>query len=154
MKIDLITNNMKYAYEKACEAHLRDEVPVGAILYDHEKDCIISAHGNRVNERNDVFAHAEMLVLQEACHKKQTLYLQNCSLFVTLEPCSLCASAIAMARIKRLYFGAYDIKSGGVEHGAKVFSHKTCHHKVEVYGGIWEEKCAYLMKSFFEKKRS
>ena len=94
-----------------------------------------------------------MLAIREACENQGAARLENCDMYVTLEPCAMCAAAISFARVRRLYFGAYDPKSGGVEHGAKVFAHDTCHHRPEVVGGMDETKAAALLKDFFKAKR-
>ncbi|MCK5295997.1 MAG: nucleoside deaminase [Alphaproteobacteria bacterium] len=129
------------------------EVPVGAVIVNGKSGEIIASSGNRVEELKDPTAHAEILVIREAAEKLGQVRLEECDLYVTLEPCPMCAAAISHARIRRLYFGAYDPKSGGVEHGARVFSHKTCHHRPEVYGGIMETDCSNLLKDFFKKLR-
>ncbi|MCP4394213.1 MAG: nucleoside deaminase [Alphaproteobacteria bacterium] len=145
---------MDYALEEAKKAFDRGEVPVGAVLINNLTNQIISSSGNQTEELNDPTAHAEILVIKEACLKLNQTRLENCDLYVTLEPCSMCATAISFARIKKLFFGAYDPKSGGVDHGAKIFSHKTCHHVPEVYGGIKEQQCKKLITIFFKKLRS
>lgn len=130
----------------------RGEVPVGAVLV-HDGE-IIAADGNRTLELKDPTAHAEMLVIRKAATKLGNERLYDCDLYVTLEPCPMCAGAISFARIRRLYFGASDVKSGAVENGVCFFSNATCHHKPEVYSGIAETQCSELLKSFFEGKRS
>ncbi len=139
------------ALKAAQEAAEAGEVPVGAVLMEGSK--VLAVAGNRVERDKDPTAHAEMLVIREGALKLQDVRLSECDLYVTLEPCAMCAQAIAHARIRRVYFGAYDPKGGGVEHGAKVFERPTCHHKPEVYGGLVEDKCAQMLKDFFQKLR-
>jgi tRNA(Arg) A34 adenosine deaminase TadA len=144
---------MGLALSQAKAAAERGEVPVGAVIVDGETGRLLASAGNRVEERNDPTAHAEMLAIREAAKAQGSARLDGMDLYVTLEPCAMCAQAIALARIRRLYFGAYDPKSGGVEHGAKVFTHATCHHKPEVVGGLSETEAAALLKDFFEDRR-
>ena len=138
------------AAEEAQKAASQGEVPVGAVLVNSADDQIMAVAGNRVKDLNDATAHAELLVIQEGSRRLKNLYLTECDLYVTLEPCPMCAQAISLARIRRLYFGAYDPKSGGVEHGARIFQQSTCHHHPEVYGGIEEGMCGELLRSFFD----
>jgi len=136
------------------EAHtsaLRGEVPIGAVIVCDGK-IIATAH-NLTETKNDPTAHAELLAIRCACEILGTPRLTDCDLYVTLEPCAMCATAISFARIRRLYFGAYDPKGGGVEHGARMFRQPTCHHKPEVYGGINESECGELLKEFFKERR-
>src|SRR6185295_564259 len=135
------------------KAAAEGEVPVGAVLVDSVSGEIIARACNRTERDHDATAHAEMLVLQQAGKKFKTPRLTECDLYVTLEPCPMCAAALSFARIRRVYYGAYDPKSGGVEHGPKIFDHPTCHHKPEVYGGIEEQACAGILKDFFKDKR-
>ncbi len=144
---------MELALREAAAAAGRGEVPVGAVIVDGQTGHLLAAAGNRVEERADPTAHAEMLAIREAAQNQGTARLDGLDLYVTLEPCAMCAQAIALARIRRLYFGAYDPKSGGVEHGARVFTHATCHHKPEVVGGIGETEAAARLKDFFKDKR-
>ena len=144
---------MELALRQAEAARDRAEVPVGAVIVDGQTGRLLAAAGNRVEERADPTAHAEMLAIREAARTQGAPRLDGMDLYVTLEPCAMCAQAIALARIRRLYFGAYDPKSGGVEHGARVFTHATCHHKPEVIGGIDETRAAALLKDFFKGKR-
>ncbi len=146
-------NYMKHALEAAQAAGMRGEVPVGAVLVDAASGAIIATAGNRVEDLGDPTAHAEMVVIQEGARKFGRPRLAACDLYVTLEPCPMCAAAIAAARIRRLYFGAYDPKSGGVEHGPRVFRHATCHHKPEVVGGLDETRCSELLSGFFRELR-
>lgn len=144
---------MRRALEEAEKAGARNEVPVGAVLVHIETGEIISAQGNWCEHRHDPTAHAEMLVIQEACEKTGCKHLSDYDLYVTLEPCPMCAAAISFARIRRLYFGAYDPKSGGVDHGTRTYERTTCHHKPEVYGGIMEQECSDILKKFFAALR-
>jgi tRNA(adenine34) deaminase len=143
---------MTLAFAEAEAAGWRGEVPVGAVLIGAD-GVLIAASGNRVEERHDPTSHAEMVVLREATAKLGAKQLDGCDLYVTLEPCPMCAAAISLARIRRLYFGAYDPKGGGVEHGARIFDQPTCHHRPEVYGGIDERRAAALLRAFFQAKR-
>ncbi len=144
---------MELALRQAEAAGDRGEVPVGAVIVDGQTGHLLAAAGNRVEERADPTAHAEMLAIREAAQNQGEPRLDGMDLYVTLEPCAMCAQAISLARIRRLYFGAYDPKSGGVEHGARVFTHTTCHHTPEVIGGIGETEAAALLKDFFKDKR-
>jgi len=144
---------MGKAMDEARAAAERGEVPVGAVLVDARKGVILAAAGNRVEELNDPTAHAEMLVIREAAHTTGTVRLEQCDLYVTLEPCPMCATAISFARIRRLYFGAYDPKGGGVDHGPRIYQQPTCHHKPEVYGGLNEREAGELLKNFFASRR-
>jgi tRNA(adenine34) deaminase len=144
---------MKLALQCACKASKCGEVPVGAVIVDARGAVIASAY-NHVETLGDITAHAEMLAIREASHVLGTKYLEQCSLYVTLEPCAMCAQAIAYARLQRVYFGAYDPKSGGVEYGATIFKQPTTHHIPEVYGGIMERECADLLQDFFKLKRT
>ncbi|MTI09447.1 nucleoside deaminase [Curvivirga aplysinae] len=144
---------MEIALQEAGQAALRGEVPVGAVIVIRETGEVIAAAGNRVEEWKDATAHAEMLVMKEASQKLNQLRLENCDLYVTLEPCTMCASAISHSRIGRVFFGAYDPKGGGIEHGARFYEKETCHHKPEVIGGMREEECAKQLKEFFVKLR-
>ena len=143
---------MRHALREAERGFLQAEVPVGAVLV---KDHHIIAGSHNLNRTHcDPTAHAEIIVIRRACQILKTLRLNTCQLFVTLEPCAMCAQAIANAHIAQLIFGAYDPKSGGVDHGARVFDHPTCHHQPKVIGGVMEQECAYPLKLFFEMRRS
>lgn len=142
---------MAKAYEQANLAAKRGEVPIGAVLI-HKRE-IISADGNRTLELKDPTAHAEILVIRKACKILNSERLPECDLYVTLEPCPMCAATISFARIRRLYFGAMDVKSGGVENGVAFFNSKSCHHRPEVYSGLMETECSKLLKEFFKDKR-
>jgi len=130
----------------------RGEVPVGAVLTDSE-GRIAAAAGNRVEADRDPTAHAEMLVLRAGAAAFGAKRLEACDLYVTLEPCPMCAAAIGFARIRRLYFGAYDPKGGGVEHGPRIFDRPTCNHRPEIYGGIGERQAGALLRAFFRERR-
>lgn len=142
---------MEHALEQARAAARRGEVPVGAVLVRDGR--VVVAAGNRVEELADPTAHAEILVLRAAAAQAGSPRLGDCDLYVTLEPCPMCAAAISFARLKRVYFGAYDPKGGGVEHGPRIFDHATCHHRPEVVGGIRESECATLLRAFFQERR-
>ncbi len=143
---------MTRALDEAVAAGAAGEVPVGAVLVDGGGD-IIAAAGNRVERDHDPTAHAEMLVLREGTARLDVKRLAGCDLYVTLEPCPMCAAAIGLARIRRLYFAAYDAKGGGVEHGPRIFDQPTCHHRPEVYGGIAERAAGELLRRFFRARR-
>jgi tRNA(Arg) A34 adenosine deaminase TadA len=139
---------MDAALAEAETAAARGEVPVGAVVTD-AAGRIIAAAGNHVEGDADASAHAEMLALRAAATKRGAKFLAYCTLTVTLEPCAMCAGAIAAFRIKKLVFGAYDPKSGAVEHGPRVFTHATTHHRPEIIGGVRDSDCAALLKTFF-----
>jgi len=143
---------MNIALQEAQDAAARGEVPVGAVVISPEGEVIARA-GNRTREDNDPTAHAEMLAIREACARIGSERLGGCALYVTLEPCAMCAGAIAAARIGRLYYGASDPKSGGVAQGARVFAHPQCHHAPEVFDGIAEEDSAAMLTAFFATRR-
>ncbi len=144
---------MELALDQARAAGEMGEVPVGAVIIDGGTGQMIAQAGNRTEEDNDPTAHAEMLAIRDATAAQGSARLENCDMYVTLEPCAMCAAAISLARIRRLYFAAYGPKSGGVEHGAKVFEHATCHHKPEVIGGLGEIEAAQLLTDFFKDRR-
>lgn len=144
-------NGFDAAFAAARAAGERGEVPIGAaILRD---GTLIAAAGNRTRELLDPTAHAEMLAIRIVCEKLGSERIGDCDLYVTLEPCPMCAGAISFARLRRLYYAASDPKGGGVEHGPRVFSHPTCHHAPEIYSGIRESEAADLLKRFFQEKR-
>jgi len=149
----MIPHFMKLALIEAKKAQALDEVPVGAIIIDYETKEIISSAHNLVETNKHPLYHAELLAINKAIEKLGTKYLTNCDIYVTLEPCPLCAQSISFARLRNLYFGAYDFKGGGVENGARIFNQKSCHHKPEIYGGIMEEECGILLTDFFKSKR-
>ena len=127
-------------------------MPVGAVLLD-PCGAVVAASGNRVERDRDPTAHAEMLVLRAAAARLGIKRLAGCDLDVTLDPCPRCAAAIGLARLRRLYFGAYDPKGGGVEHGPRIFDRPTCHHRPEIYGGIGERDARDLLRRFFAARR-
>ena len=143
---------MARALAEAEAAGARGEVPVGAVLVAAD-GTVLAAAGNRVETARDPTAHAEMLVLREGAARLGQKQLDGCDLYVSLEPCPMCAAAISLARVRRLYFAAYDPKGGGVEHGPRIFDQPTCHHRPEVYGGIDERRAAALLQEFFRARR-
>ena len=143
---------MRIAFEEAEAAASRGEVPVGAVVMDKAGNVLARA-GNRTLEIKDPTAHAELLAIREAAQAIGSERLINCDLYVTLEPCAMCAAAISFARIRRLYFAAADEKMGAVEHGSRFFSQATCHHRPEVYSGIGEARGKTLLKDFFSARR-
>jgi len=143
---------MDAALTEARAAADRDEVPVGAVIVRDGK--VIASAGNRTRELNDPTAHAEVLAIRAACSALGQERLTGCDLYVTLEPCPMCAAAISNARIARLYYGAGDPKSGGVAQGPRVFSHTQCHHAPEIYDGLSAKASEDLLKTFFAQKRS
>ena len=144
---------MTRALAQAEAAARRGETPVGAVLVDGSTGAVLAECGNRVEADSDPTAHAELLAIRMAAKLLNTPRLGGAHLYVTLEPCAMCASAISHARIARLVFGAYDPKGGGVDHGARVFDRPTCHHRPEVIGGMMESDCAALLKEFFQARR-
>ena len=142
---------MDIALEEARRAAQRGEVPVGAILVKDGE--VIARDGNRTLELNDPTAHAEILVIRAACKLLGTQRLPECDLYVSLEPCSMCAGAISFARLRRLYYGAGDEKGGAVDHGTRFFSQSTCHHAPDVYAGIGEQPASKLLRAFFQDRR-
>jgi len=146
------TDPMDRAFAEATAAATRGEVPIGAAVVD-AGGTLIAAAGNRVEAERDPTAHAELLALRAAAQVLGAARLTDCDLYVTLEPCPLCAAAIALYRVRRLYFGAYDPKGGGVEHGPRIFDQPTCNHRPEIYGGIREREAAALLQDFFKARR-
>ncbi len=144
---------MAFALEEARLAETRGEVPIGAVVVAPD-GRIAARAGNRTRELSDPTAHAEILAIREACQAIGSERLVDYALYVTLEPCPMCAAAISFARIRRLYYGATDPKGGGVESGPRIFSQPTCHHMPEVYGGIMETDCSNVLKTFFATKRA
>jgi tRNA(adenine34) deaminase len=144
---------MAMALVEAAAAAAAGEVPVGAVLVDGASGEVLARARNRVEELHDPTAHAEMLAIQAASRALGLKRLEGADLYVTLEPCPMCAAAVSFARLRRLYFGAYDPKGGGVEHGARVFDQPTCHHRPEIYGGIDESRAAALLRGFFAARR-
>ena len=145
-------SHMDRALAEARDAAARGEVPVGAVICGPD-GVFLAAAGNRTRAHNDPTAHAEILAIRAACQALGAERLANCDLWVTLEPCPMCATAISFARIRRLYFAASDPKGGGVEHGPRIFNQPTCHHAPEFYGGIGEAEAAALLVSFFAARR-
>jgi tRNA(Arg) A34 adenosine deaminase TadA len=143
---------MSRALAAAAEAAVAGEVPIGAVLLGPD-GTVVTVAGNRVERDHDPTAHAEMLVLRAAAARLRAKRLDGCDLYVTLEPCPMCAAAIGLAHIRRLYFAAYDPKGGGVEHGPRIFDQPTCHHRPEIYGGIAEAASAELLRRFFAPRR-
>lgn len=144
---------MLLALTEAERAAARGEVPVGAVIIDPIAQSVVSADGNRVVERHDPTAHAELIAIQAACRVVGSERLNDLDIYVTLEPCPMCAQAISLARLRRLYFGAADVKGGGVEHGPRIFAQPTCRHVPEVYGGIDETRASALLRDFFRDRR-
>lgn len=144
---------MQAALEEANKAAARDEVPIGAVLVHIESGEIVARNGNRTRELNDPSAHAEVLVIREMCAQTGAQRIPEYDLYVTLEPCTMCAAAISFARIRKLVYGAPDAKGGGVDHGAQFYSQLTCHHKPQVVSGIAADICGDTLKNFFKAKR-
>ena len=147
------TDFMTQALAEARAAKARGEVPVGAVLVEAASGAVWARAGNRVEELSDPTAHAEVLVIREAAAARCDVRLPQCDLYVTLEPCALCATGIAYARLRKLVFGAYDPKGGGVDHGPRIFDQPTIHHAPEVIGGVMETECAAILKVFFAQRR-
>jgi tRNA(adenine34) deaminase len=145
--------HMHQAIVAAREAAAVGDVPVGAVIVDRASSRVVAVAGNRVEQDNDPTAHAELLAIRMAARELSATRLSECDLYVTLEPCAMCAQAIAFARIRRLFFGAYDPKGGGVEHGARIFTQPTCNHAPEIVGGLEEDECAELLREFFAALR-
>ena len=139
---------MERALDEARQAAARGEIPVGAVVTDAAGQ-VLAAAGNRTEAARNPALHAELVVLQAAAAARGEKFLTDCTLTVTLEPCAMCAGAIAAFRIKKLVFGAYDPKSGGVEHGPRVFAYATTHHKPEIIGGVRDSECSALLAAFF-----
>ena len=152
----MTTMNIKFFMNKAIseanKAFSTDEVPVGAVLVDNKSQQIITSACNSININNDATQHAEIVVIQESCKKLCRKYLTNTSIFVTLEPCVMCAAAISEAHIDKIYFGAYDEKKGSLESIMKIYNTKN-YFVPEVYGGINETECSMILKKFFQEKR-
>ena len=147
------TSFMSLALAEAEAAAARGEVPVGAVLVDGASGAVLAAAGNETEARADPTAHAEMLVIRAAAAGAGAARLVGADLYVTLEPCPMCAAAIGFARLRRLYYGAADPKGGGVEHGPRIFAQPTCHHRPEIYTGIQETRCGAVLKAFFRERR-
>lgn len=142
---------MQIALDEARAAEKRGEVPVGCVIV--RGGDVVARAGNRTLADKDPTAHAELIAIRAAARALGSERLSDCDLYVTLEPCTMCAAAMSFARIRRLYFGAADPKGGAVEHGARFFAQPTCHHRPAVYGGIGESECAALLKDFFQARR-
>src|SRR5688572_30534815 len=145
-------SHMLRALSEAEAAAKRGEVPIGAVVVGPD-GALLAAAGNRTRELNDPTAHAEILTIRAACAALGSERLIGCDLYATLEPCPMCAAAISFARLRRLYYGASDPKGGGVEHGARVFNHPTCHHAPEIYPGIEERRAVDILRTFFAGRR-
>jgi tRNA(adenine34) deaminase len=148
----MTTDPMQQALDEAAAAGARGEVPVGAVVLGPDGGVVARA-GNRTEADCDPTAHAEILALRAAAARRGSPRLPDCDLVVTLEPCPMCAHAISLFRIRRLIFGAYDAKGGGVEHGARVFDAASCHHRPEIVGGVRETASRTLLRDFFQAKR-
>jgi tRNA(adenine34) deaminase len=144
---------MDLALDEARAAAARGEVPVGAVIVERATGRVLAAAGNRTRELSDPTAHAEVLVIRAAAAARASERLGGCDLYVTLEPCAMCAGAISFARLGRIYYGAADPKGGAVDHGVRFFAAATCHHAPEVYGGIGERAAATLLTDFFAARR-
>jgi tRNA(adenine34) deaminase len=144
---------MDLALDEARAAAARGEVPVGAVIVERATGLVLAAAGNRTRELSDPTAHAEVLVIRAAAAARASERLGGCDLYVTLEPCAMCAGAISFARLGRVYYGAADPKGGAVDHGVRFFAAATCHHAPEVYGGIGERAAATLLTDFFATRR-
>jgi tRNA(Arg) A34 adenosine deaminase TadA len=153
MKVDCMTmpDPLSLAFERAREAAAAGEVPVGAVVVKDGE--VLGAAGNRTLTDKDPTAHAEILAIRQAAARLGSERLIGCDLYVTLEPCAMCAGAISFARIRRLYFAAPDPKGGAVEHGPRFFAQATCHHAPETYGGLRESEAAGLLRDFFKERR-
>jgi tRNA(adenine34) deaminase len=144
---------MDLALDEAEKAVALGEVPVGAVLVDGETGEILGRGHNLVESEKDPTAHAELLVIRQAARRLGAKRLAGADLYVSLEPCPMCAQAIAFARLRRLVFAAYDPKGGGVEHGPRIFAQATCHHRPEVIGGVQERRAGALLRAFFRERR-
>ncbi len=149
----MTANYMDLALAEARAAAAAGEVPVGAVLVDGATGAVVAVAHNRVERDRDPTAHAEMLAIREAARKRGEKRLEGLDLYVTLEPCPMCAQAIAFARLRRLYWAASDPKAGGVENGPRIFAQAGCNHRPELYGGIAEEEAAKLLRDFFRERR-
>lgn len=149
----MTTHIMTLLLAESARAALRGDVPVAAAVVDPRSGEIVALASNRVEEDHDPTAHAEVLAIRAACAQQNSPRLPAFDLYVTLEPCAMCAAAISMARLRKVVFGAYDPKGGAVEHGPRFFAQPTCHHAPEVIGGVCETECATQLKQFFEAKR-
>jgi tRNA(adenine34) deaminase len=148
-----MTGFMDLAFAEAEAAADAGEVPVGAVLIDPATGKVLSRARNRTEELCDPTAHAEILAIRAACAQAGSARLPGLDLYVTLEPCPMCAAAIGFARLRRVYYAAYDPKGGGVDHGPRIFEQATCHHRPEIYGGLQEMRAERLLKAFFAARR-
>jgi len=144
---------MQEALKLAAEAFTKGEVPVGALIINPDSQEIVASAYNLTEINHDPTAHAEILAIRMACKQLKTPRLEGLDIYVTLEPCAMCAAALSYARIRRIYFGAFDNKMGAVENGARIFHHQTGIYKPEIYGGIMEQYCKELMQDFFKRLR-
>lgn len=144
---------MKAALEEAKQAALCGEVPIGAVLVDPARGEIVARAGNRTIELHDPSAHAEILCIRAACAEAGAQRIPGLDLYVTLEPCAMCAGALSFARVRRVIFGASDPKGGGVVHGGRFFEQPTCHHRPEVTGGVMDAECGAVLREFFKARR-
>ncbi len=150
---DFSSDFMALAFAEAEAAGARGEVPIGAVIVDPATGEVLATAGNETEARHDPTAHAEILVIRAAAAKIAAPRLAGCDLYVTLEPCAMCATAASFARLRRVIFGAYDPKGGGIEHGARIFEQPTCHHRPEVVGGVAASRAEALLKGFFAVRR-
>ena len=148
-----LKNVIDTALSAAKKASEHQEIPVGAVIFSQPEQKIVSVASNRTEQDNDPTAHAEILAIRHACAALRKTRLTDYDIYVTLEPCPMCATAISFARLRRLYFGAYDIKGGGVDHGCRIYQNAPNLHLPEVYGGIAQTRCEELLTSFFKKLR-
>ena len=146
-----MTSFMDMALDEARDAGRRGEVPVGCVLV--RGDEVVARAGNRTLAERDPTTHAEMLTIRQAAYRLDSERLDGCDVYVTLEPCAMCAAALSFARIRRLYFGASDPKGGAVENGVKFFASASCHHRPQIYGGLADAAAGELLKKFFEARR-
>ncbi len=144
---------MRQALNLAKQAETADEIPIGCLIVNPADDTIIAATHNLSQHSEDATAHAEILAIREACRKLGQNRLRDMDIYVTLEPCTMCAAAISFARCHHLYFGAYDTKGGAVVNGVRFYEQPTCHHRPQITGGILENECAELLQNFFKAKR-
>lgn len=144
---------MRMALKEAQKAFERDEVPVGAVIVDPADGKVVARAGNRGEHGSEALAHAEIEVMRKACRKLKQNRLWGLELYVTLEPCTMCAAAVSMMRIAKVYYGAADVKGGAVESGVRFFEAQTCHHRPQAEGGVLAEECSAILKDFFRGKR-
>ena len=144
---------MRSALEQAKRAYRKNEVPVGCVIVDRRDHSTLCATHNLVEKKSDPTLHAEILAIRDACNKINSKNLSNCDIYVTLEPCAMCASAISHARIGRLYYGSDDVKHGAVNNGVKFYTSDACFHRPEIFCGIRSEESRQIMQSFFSQRR-